>query len=543
VLVSVHWTDLSKDLLDRLLIPGNALALWLVFPLIKTVHEFGHAFAVKAFGGEVHDMGVMILVFTPIPYVDASSASAFRSKWQRIAVGGAGMAVELFVATGALVLWISAEPGLARLVAYNVIMIAGISTLLFNANPLLRYDGYYMLADLLEIPNLYTRSRAWVYYLVERHLFGRSEAEPPPSTSGERAWFVLYAVSSFLYRAFVVAAIALFVIQRVFYIGILLAGAALLAWTAVPAAKGVSYLFTSPRLRQVRARAILVTVAVVALVVGAVGLLPVPFRTRAEGVVWIPDEAFVRAETEGFVDRIAARPGARVRRGDVLVVLRDPMLIVQGRVLEARMRELQARYDSLVPTDRVKTQIVLEEMKAARQELDRVLERLRGLTVRSGADGTFVLPLAENLPGRVAKKGELLGHVVDVNTITVRTVVAQAHADLVRHRLHAIEVRLSERLAEPFPAALKREVPGGSEALPSPALGSTGGGAVAVDPRDERGTTAMQKIFQVDLELPSALKLVNVGGRVYVRFDHGREPLAVQWYRELRQLFLARFNV
>jgi putative peptide zinc metalloprotease protein len=121
--------------------------------------------------------------------------------------------------------------------------------------------------------------------------------------------------------------------------------------------------------------------------------------------------------------------------------------------------------------------------------------------------------------------------------------VSQAYIDLVRGQREGVEVRLSERLYEAVPATFQREVPGASETLPSPALGSDGGGTVAVDPRDQRGTTAVQKVFQVDLEIPSDSRLLNVGGRVYVRFDHGRQPLAQQWYRELRQLFLARFNV
>src|SRR6185436_1259918 len=163
---------------------------WLCFPLVKICHELGHAYATKVFGGEVHDLGVMLLVFTPVPYVDATSAATFRSKWQRILVGGAGMVVELFIASFALFFWLGAQPGTARTVAHTVVLIAGVSTLAFNANPLLRYDGYYMLADLLEIPNLYMRSRSWVRYLTERYLLGRKDVEVPGATPGEKWWFV-----------------------------------------------------------------------------------------------------------------------------------------------------------------------------------------------------------------------------------------------------------------------------------------------------------------------------------------------------------------
>src|ERR1051325_568387 len=178
-LAAGHWKDLTTNFVRRLLMPQNAALLWLVFPGVKLVHEFGHAFAVKAFGGEVHDMGVMMLVVTPVPYVDASAASAFRSKWHRAVVGLAWMGVELFLAAFALFTWLAVEPGALRTLCYNVILVAGVSTVLFNANPLLRYDGYYVLSDLIEIPNLYTRSRAWLSYATERWLFGRRDVEAP----------------------------------------------------------------------------------------------------------------------------------------------------------------------------------------------------------------------------------------------------------------------------------------------------------------------------------------------------------------------------
>jgi putative peptide zinc metalloprotease protein len=543
VLVGMHWHEITQSLFDRISTPENALVLVLLFPVIKALHELGHAFAIKAFGGEVHDMGVMLLVFTPIPYVDASSSTALRSKWQRLLIGGAGMMVEAVLASSALYVWLSAQPGVVHTLAYNTILVAGISTVLFNGNPLLRYDGYYMLADALEIPNLYTRSRLWLAYLAERHLFGRTDAEVPQATPGERVWLVSYAVASFFYRVLVITAIAFFLLDRVFYIAFGLLILTTTMWVGVPAVKLVRYLAWSPRLRRVRRRAGLVSAGLAVAIVLLVGVVPMPFRTRSEGVVWVPDEALVRPETEGFVERVVAAPGTRVRRGDPLVVLDNPDLVSRERVLDARVRELRARYDAERTADTVRAQIVEEELAYAGKELERARERLAGLEVRAGTEGVFVVPEAESMPGRFAKKGELLAYVLDLKRLTVRAVVSQEAIDLVRHRQRGIEVRLAERLDDPRPATLTREVPGARESLPSPALGSAGGGRVAVDPHDNRGMTAINKIFQVDLEVPSASGLVDVGGRVFVRFDHGPSPLAVQWYLQVRQLFLARFNV
>jgi putative peptide zinc metalloprotease protein len=184
-----------------------------------------------------------------------------------------------------------------------------------------------------------------------------------------------------------------------------------------------------------------------------------------------------------------------------------------------------------------------EEQRYIEERLARAREREADLIIRSKTRGTFVLPKAEDLPGRFVKRGEVLAHVVDVNTITVRSIVDQNDIDLIRRETRAVQIRLAERLSDPMAATVKRLVPAASEDLPSPALGSEGGGKVPLDPRDPKGQKSMKRLFQIDLELPAQNGLINVGGRVYVRFDHGWDSLLAQWYRQGRQLFLARFNV
>lgn len=540
---AAYWSNLTANLIDRVTTPQNLLLLWILFPVIKAVHEFGHAFAVKSFGGEVHEMGIMLLVFSPVPYVDASASSAFASKWQRATVGAAGMIVELVLAALAMYIWVSVEPGTVRTLAYNTILVAGISTVLFNANPLLRFDGYYILGDFIEIPNLRQRSNNYLAYLCERYLFGREDAQIPHATSGERAWFVGYSVSSFVYRVLVVGAILLFLTDQLFVLGVLFSVLTGVTWFLLPLAKGISYLFTSPRIRYVRGRAIAVSTAAMVVVLSLLCLLPVPFRTRAEGIVWIPDEAFVRVEINGFVDRVVAIPGARVKEGDLLVICRDSEVETEVKVLEAKLQEINARVREQLPENLVKAKMLEEEQQYIEEQLARGRERQAELVIHSRANGTFVLPKAEDLPGRFVKRGEMLAHVVDLDTITVRTIVDQTDIDLIRHGTQTVQVRLAERLTEPRPAVIKRLVPAASEELPSPALGSEGGGKVPLDPHDPKGQKSMKKLFQIDLELPARHAIVNVGGRVYVRFDHGWESLAAQWYRQGRQLFLARFNV
>jgi putative peptide zinc metalloprotease protein len=338
----VHWAELTENITDRILNPGNLVVMWLVFPVLKAFHEFGHGFAVKLKGGEVHDMGIMFLVLTPVPYVDASASSAFREKRERVLVGAAGMAVEVFIGALALFFWTSAEPGPMSSLAYNVIFIAGVSSILFNGNALLRYDAYYILSDLLEIPNLGPRGLRYAGYLFQRYLFGVREVEPPESTPGERVWFVLYTVASWAYRIFIYVAIVLFIASQFFFIGVLFAIWAAFSMMVLPAAKGIKFLSSSPRLSRKRTRSVLATGVLLAVIAVVIFLVPFPLGTRAEGVLWIPDRSFVRAGTDGFVDELLAKPGSRVRTGDPLIQCSDPLLPAQIRVLESKLEELQA---------------------------------------------------------------------------------------------------------------------------------------------------------------------------------------------------------
>lgn len=542
-LAGVHWAELTENITDRILNPGNLVILWLVFPVLKAFHEFGHGFAVKLKGGEVHDMGIMLLVLTPVPYVDASASSAFREKRERVLVGAAGMAVEVFIGALALFFWVSAEPGFMRSLAYNVIFIAGVSSILFNGNALLRYDAYYILSDLLEIPNLGPRGLRYVGYLFQRYLFGVREAEPPESTPGERVWFILYTVASWAYRIFIYVAIVLFIASKFFFIGVLFALWAAFSMMVLPAAKGIKFLASSPRISRKRGRAVLVTGALLAAIVVSIVFVPVPLGTRAEGVLWIPDRSFVRAQTDGFVEKLLAKPGSRVETGAPLIECSDPLLPAQIRVLESKLEELQAVYDAQIIADRVKAEITKEEMQHISGKLQDARERAEELIIRSPGSGVFIVPVPQDLPGRFAKRGELLAYVLDPAAVTGRVVVYQEDVDFVRSQTRQVQVRLPENIPERVPANLLREVPAATDQLPGRALTQEGGGAIAIDPRDRLGIKAFQKVFLFDIEIPTFKGLYTVGGRMYVRFDHGYEPLAYRWYRAVRQVFLRRFNV
>jgi putative peptide zinc metalloprotease protein len=544
VLAAVNWGPLTENVIDRALAPANLLLLWLVYPFVKALHELGHGYAIKKNGGEVHDIGIMLLVLVPVPYVDAAAASGFRDKHQRMLVGAAGIMVELFLGAIALFVWLTVEAGAIHAIAYNVMLISGVSTLLFNGNPLLRFDGYYVCSDFLEIPNLGTRANKYLGYLIQRYLFNGKEVESPADSDGERFWFVVYGIAAFCYRMFIMFVIILYISGKFFTIGVLLAMWAAFTMIVLPVVKSTNSVLTNPKMRQVRGQVVGMSLLVVLLVIGALFAVPAPFWTRTEGVTWPAEQAQVRAQTEGFVVRLLADNGSWVEKGQPLIETRDPFIEARLKLLEANKKELESQLRLAQATDRVQVAVAREGLAAAEGALAVARERLEEMLIRSPATGRFVVPQPQDLPERFLKKGQLVAYVVDPEQpVNLRVVIPQDEIALVRKRTRAIDVMPAEWGGKSFHAELVRLIPGGTTQLPSAALGIAGGGSVAVDPRDTSGRETLQRIFEMEVRMPEAFVSEYLGRRMHVRIDHGLNPIGLQLYRTLRQLFLRQFGV
>jgi putative peptide zinc metalloprotease protein len=301
-------------------------------------------------------------------------------------------------------------------------------------------------------------------------------------------------------------------------------------------------LLTSPVLQRQRARAVSICAG---LAIGAAALLlavPAPLATLAEGVIAPPEGAELRAGHEGTITRLLAQPDSRVERDQPLIETEDPFLKARTQNLQARLRELSIRRQVLLAEQKqVEANILDEEIQVVQADHERSREQAESLLLRSPVEGVFLVDLPDDLPGRYVRRGDLLGYVADLGEPTVRVAVPQADIGLVKHQTRSVSVRLAEQLVSPVAATVIRQVPAAVERLPSAVLGPMGGGPFAVDPEDSSGTRAMEGVFEVELALP--VPVDRLGMRVYVRFDHGSEPLAQQWYRRLRQLFLRKFNV
>ena len=542
ILVGMYWPDLTQNITDKTLATENLIIMACVFPVLKIFHELGHGYATKHYGGEVHEIGLMLLVLAPVPYVDASSAAAMRGKWHRALIGAAGMIVELFIAALAVIVWVLVEPGLVRAICYDVMLIAGVSTVIFNGNPLLRFDGYYILCDVLEIPNLGGRSNRYWRELVEHYLFGvDDEDERAHVSSGERFWFLVYAPAAFVYRLVVMFGIAMFIAAQFFVVGVLLAMWTIAVGLLWPIAKGLRMVVAGPQLREKRLRAVALTFGTIAGLLAVLLLLPAPLHTNAEGVIWLPDDSIVRAETDGFVKRMIAESGDQVRRDAPLVELEEPSLVAERNVLRAQVDAAYAKLESEEFNDRVQADLVRQELGLRQTGLLRADAKVGQLVVRSSASGTLIIPRESDMPGHFYKRGDVIGYVITPDNWQLRVVVSQADIELVRQRLVKTEAKFLDRPDETYTASRVREVPGGSEQLPSKALTEAGGGRLATDPRDANQLKTLQRTFQFDFALPRGTP-GNFGERALVRFSHGNEPLGWQWYRRIRQLFLAHFN-
>jgi putative peptide zinc metalloprotease protein len=543
LLLPAHWRELSGNLNERLLAADNLLMLALLFPLTKIVHELAHGLACKRWGGEVHETGVMLLALYPVPYVDVSSASAFVGKWQRALVGAAGMLAELALAAVAFYAWLLLEPGVARAVAYNVAVLCSLTTLFFNANPLLRYDGYYILADLIEIPNLGTRANKYWQYLAERFVFGVRNAQAPLATPGERRWFTGYAPLSYVYRLFVSIAIALIVAQQFFVIGVLIGLWTVLQSVAWPIFKGLRTLFTGAQFADRVARVRGVLIGGLGLLALLLFVLPLPHHTHAEGVLWLPERSILRAQSPGFAHQLLAEPGELLRNGQPVLASVEPGLAARIDAQRARVEEVGVQHWAAWSRSPALAQQTEQELAREQAVLQRLETEAEGLTLRSGVAGALLLDKPEDLPGRWLKKGEVVGYVRSGDAPLVRLVVPQSEVDAVRLDTRAVQVRIAQGLAGPWPAQLTRGVPAAVRELPSAALGAKGGGAALSDPRDDTGRATLESVFEFELSLPPEVPHEYLGSRVYVRFEHGAEPVGHRIWRATRRAFLSQFHV
>ena len=550
--VAGRWQELFKagsDVLES----SNLPLLYLAALLVKVFHEFGHAFACKRFGrdeggGEVHAMGVMLLVFTPLPYVDATSAWALRSKWRRITIGAAGMLIEIPIAAIAAIVWTQTGEGtMVHALCYNMMFIASVSTVLFNGNPLLRYDAYYILSDLLEIPNLAPRSRQYLTYLIKRYVFGVRRANNPAHTRGEKAWFAFYGVASTIYRVMICAGIILMIANRFFFIGVLMAVGAVGLWLLMPLGKVIHYLATNNELMRVRPRAVGSVLAFAAIVLAAVGWIKAPDRIRVEGIVEPVDVLLVAAPRIGGFLVDFEPDNTLVKPGQVLLECENNTLAAELESLQAEQRQLEIQRRYALAQEPFAATIFARKLAVGESKIQEINRLLAELTPRAETAGTWLAVDIESKRGAYLDPAgrENVGMVVSLDSLLIRAIAGQK----VGARLHGtegdeVDIRIRGRPDDRFSGTIMRISDAGQQRLPSASLGYSVGGQTAVSPDDPQGTKAAERFFEIRItpHTPENICLLT-GQRVIVRISLPAKPLAAQWWRAFRQLIQRRFQV
>lgn len=522
--------------------PENAFFLWLMFVMIKAIHELGHAFACRRFGGEVHELGIMFLVFIPTPYVDASTAWAFPSRWSRMFVGAAGMVFELGVAAVAAFIWLNTKGGAYPLVnqlAFNCMLIASVTTVIFNANPLLRYDGYYMLSDMLEIPNLQHKSSEYSLGLIKRHLFRVKQTQPLPPIK-QRIWMFFYSIFSSIYRVFVGLTIILLVTFTVPVLGVLMALGGVVTWVVMPVVKTTKYLALNAELHRKRGPAVAYTLAFVVLVAFAVGWIDVPVRYSVEGVGDPAEKEVMRTEVAGWVKRIVADDGRPIKKGDVIVELTNPNIRSRIRMLQEQIVEAEAVLRQMRVENPGMEDNALEKVELLRKELAEEQRREKALLIRAPFDGIVIGPSGgvRQFNGAYLKEGMEMATVATFDKLKFRGTIDQKDAELGIREIIERDPRPKVRPVGDVNTEIegygtKRLTP--QDDLPSAALSNYAGGTVPTDQKEKTKSQIPQ--FGIEFFIDNPHGVLAPGQRMQAMFtDSKKHSLAWNWSRRFWQI-------
>ncbi len=394
--------------------PRNLLFFAPALYLIKLIHEFGHGLTSKYFGSEVHEMGILFLVFMPCPYCDVSDSWMVPEKSRRMWITAGGIVVEIVLAGLATYLWWLTESKTAlNQFALNVMLAASVNTILFNGNPLLRFDGYYFMMDLVEIPNLKQKGRGFMWYLVQRFVLGVKNAVEPIDVRGREFTVLGYAICSAIYRWFIMVAIVMMVWRFLDpygwgVIGGILALGCLFSAFVTPVVKFAKYIFTQHHQLNIR-----LATAIILLVLGCTAIYIVMVQKLEQSVdaqcvlrpagihpIYVTQPGFIEARN----NKTFVRDGQAVEADQVLLVLSDSQLQYRVDELDLQIQQLETKDALALQQGETAQKAQIDaEVKALTGQYASARYNLDKLTIRSQFAGIVQLRTSEplaNLEGR-----------------------------------------------------------------------------------------------------------------------------------------------
>jgi putative peptide zinc metalloprotease protein len=547
VLTVLNLKDILPYAQLNFMSPSFLAMAWVVYPVMKGLHEMGHALALRRHHCEVPEVGVNFFMFVPLPYVDASASNRLVNRWHRVQISAAGIAVELALASLALGVWLVVEDGWLRQLAFVMMTVGGLSTLMFNGNPLMKFDGYFVACDALDLPNLSNRSARAFAQLMRNTVMRILRMDAPTENQIihgadrlERWALWSYAPLSWLYRLGVTAIMVVWASEKSSWLGM-----GILVWSVwtllvAPGRAWLDQLMQSPGFDRVRGRAMTGAAVLALALTGVVTLVPVPSSMVVEGLVWLPEHAQIRAASDGVVDTVWVRSGQHVDARQPVVSVSDPELATRKAVLQAQIDSLENELHGTYTTDALRMKNAQEALVRDRGALAQVEKDLSRQILRAGVSGEFVMSRQEDLDQHQVNRGELLAFVLADEPSVVRAVVPQRSVDAVRHRVQSMSVVLDEQPGKVWPAKMISAVPAAAEKLPSAALGDRSGGRVTTDGSDPDGLRPTEPQFVIDVALQG--RIPRAGGLARVRIDLTPQPLLTTVTQSARQLFLKHFS-
>lgn len=550
--------------------PSNWFYLGITLGLTKVLHEFGHGLSCKHFGGECHEMGVMFLVLTPCLYCNVSDSWLLPNKWHRAAIGAAGMYVEVFLATIATYLWWFSEPGLLNHVCLSIMFVCSVSTILFNGNPLLRFDGYYILSDISEIPNLRQKSSKILGRLAQEYCLGIEQQEDPFLPDRHLWFFALYTTAATLYRWVVVFSILFFLNAVLEPYGLKVLGQAIglmgLFGLLVQPVWNIIKFFRAPgRMSQVKSKNLSITVAIIAAIIAFVAFVKLPYNVKCAVEIKPSQQEVERVivKSGGQLKSVNVELGDKVAAGDVLAELVDIPLELQYQETQREYDTLYSQWQSLSKDrKRVDGSVTgeirrLDQAVAASGEALRILNKRREwLKLKAPIAGVVMPPpekkpdpkvegrlptwdgslmRPENLGARV-EQNDVLCMVGDPNAFEAMLVIDQADLPFISKDMKAL-VRVDAYTDDTLEGIIV-DIAGSDMEVASPAMSTQAGGQMALV-TDASGVQRPQSAsYEARVPLNDLQQLaLRPGMRGRAKIKAEKQTLLARFWRLLNRTF------
>lgn len=521
-LTLLRHADRMRDATLGVLAPHNWIWIGVVFVALRAIHETWHGLTCRRWGGHVRDIGIVLILFFPVGYVDVTASWGLPSRWHRLLVSSAGVFIELCLAAVAAVVWAHTGPGIANTVAWQTVLTAGASSLLVNANPLMRFDGYYMLTDALDLPNLYSRGQLFVRAFVRRALLGvRSHGWPPMR---ERAWraAAIYGPAALAWRVFVLANLLAAAGALFRGAGVVLVALTLVAWWRGARGQSLRWFGTLPLGTQAWAAARMLVLACAA---GAALLVPWRSSVVEPALVDWAERCDVYAGCPGIVEEVRVRPGTEVELGREVARIENPDLAAEADRFRVRVEkeDLRARF-ALREGDMPSWSAANAAGSALRKEWVHAGERAGRCAVRAPSGGVVYADRLQGRLGQQVREGELLFTLGDAREREAIVLIPQERMALYGLNVgDLVEVWVPGRDAS-WTGSILALGPAARERVDRPALTALGGGHLAVRPGkhgDEGGYELQDPHFELRVRIQGDAAELRAGERGYVRAQGG----------------------